>query len=535
MKDRLLSFSDFERMYESYGFLVEDEAAVKASPSIPDATKGDLGVDTKTNKPADTEDPFLALLASFGQIEKQEEKKEGGEAKKISEAAGDPPGGENEGRPEIGDQKTEEPAKNEAPKNDPDKPAVKAEAPVKIVKTPLAKAFDLKVVRRGEKSKRVEEIQKVLGITVDGKFGPATETAVKKFQKENGLLVDGKVGVQTYGTMLKIKKGITDSEEIQKLIEALAKLTPFILMHPDFYGIAQNVTIVTINNIQYVIVIPNQKNAEKAVEKLKEENVLTGGYEFLEKIAEAAKQVAKAVVYTTIGVFILPIAVAMSIVSGALSILEFAVKGVVSVVSSVVQGLAQLGNLAVRVAKGVWKAAKTTAQAIGSLVTGAVEILGKAVAGVAKGLIALAGALGSALAKVGMGLANAAWSILKGVGTACKDIWDGITGGAEVLYNAAKAGIKSLGKAAVEIGQTIVNTVKTTAAAAINFAKSAAETVVDTVKGAGRFIGSTVQAAGDFISDCGKGISSFFSSAVNDCYQETGDPLYESMMLKFAF
>ena len=36
---------------------------------------------------------------------------------------------------------------------------------------------------------------------VDGKYGPATENAVKMFQDEHGLIVDGKVGIKTW-TML---------------------------------------------------------------------------------------------------------------------------------------------------------------------------------------------------------------------------------------------------------------------------------------------------------------------------------------------
>lgn len=38
---------------------------------------------------------------------------------------------------------------------------------------------------------------------VDGKYGPATENAVKMFQDEHGLIVDGKVGVKTWAMLEK--------------------------------------------------------------------------------------------------------------------------------------------------------------------------------------------------------------------------------------------------------------------------------------------------------------------------------------------
>jgi hypothetical protein len=58
-------------------------------------------------------------------------------------------------------------------------------------------------LRRGAKSedKWVEYLQQLLGIEIDGKFGPATETAVRKFQTDNKLQVDGIVGNQTWAAL----------------------------------------------------------------------------------------------------------------------------------------------------------------------------------------------------------------------------------------------------------------------------------------------------------------------------------------------
>jgi peptidoglycan hydrolase-like protein with peptidoglycan-binding domain len=48
---------------------------------------------------------------------------------------------------------------------------------------------------------RVEKLQKLLGIKVDGVFGDTTELAVKKYQKKNGLTQDGVVGPTTWAKM----------------------------------------------------------------------------------------------------------------------------------------------------------------------------------------------------------------------------------------------------------------------------------------------------------------------------------------------
>ena len=46
-------------------------------------------------------------------------------------------------------------------------------------------------------SAEVADIQRKLGITADGDFGPETEAAVKEYQRANGLAVDGIVGTNT--------------------------------------------------------------------------------------------------------------------------------------------------------------------------------------------------------------------------------------------------------------------------------------------------------------------------------------------------
>ena len=48
---------------------------------------------------------------------------------------------------------------------------------------------------------RIEKLQKILGIKVDGVFGDTTELAVKKWQKKNNLIQDGVVGPTTWAKM----------------------------------------------------------------------------------------------------------------------------------------------------------------------------------------------------------------------------------------------------------------------------------------------------------------------------------------------
>jgi hypothetical protein len=56
-------------------------------------------------------------------------------------------------------------------------------------------------LQRGSTGDSVRYIQSVLGIKVDGQFGPITDRAVRAFQARHGLRVDGIVGPITYGRM----------------------------------------------------------------------------------------------------------------------------------------------------------------------------------------------------------------------------------------------------------------------------------------------------------------------------------------------
>ena len=56
-------------------------------------------------------------------------------------------------------------------------------------------------VKRGSKGEGVKWVQWYVGVDCDGKFGPATEAAVKTWQTKHGLVADGKVGPLTRTAM----------------------------------------------------------------------------------------------------------------------------------------------------------------------------------------------------------------------------------------------------------------------------------------------------------------------------------------------
>lgn len=83
----------------------------------------------------------------------------------------------------------------EAPK--PVTPAPVTPAPA----TPVAKP--LPTLRQGSTGSAVKVLQKKLGITVDGSFGPKTKAAVVAYQKKHGLAPDGCVGPLTWAQLNK--------------------------------------------------------------------------------------------------------------------------------------------------------------------------------------------------------------------------------------------------------------------------------------------------------------------------------------------
>lgn len=71
----------------------------------------------------------------------------------------------------------------------------------------------MNIIKLGSKGEDVKTLQKCLGLTQDGIFGPNTEKIVKEFQAKNKLVADGIVGNSTWNLLLKSSSnGISESD-----------------------------------------------------------------------------------------------------------------------------------------------------------------------------------------------------------------------------------------------------------------------------------------------------------------------------------
>jgi|688.fasta_scaffold659398_1 putative chitinase len=71
-----------------------------------------------------------------------------------------------------------------------------------VAETREAEDVEYVTVRLGSNNATVKAVQKALGLTADGAFGPGTEKAVKAWQTAHGLAADGIVGPATIKKML---------------------------------------------------------------------------------------------------------------------------------------------------------------------------------------------------------------------------------------------------------------------------------------------------------------------------------------------
>ena len=80
------------------------------------------------------------------------------------------------------------------------------------------------LLKKGDSGDDVKALQKALGITADGIFGPKTEEAVKSFQKTKGLYVDGLVGNATQAALgLKFKDNSVDDLQCDIILSGITR------------------------------------------------------------------------------------------------------------------------------------------------------------------------------------------------------------------------------------------------------------------------------------------------------------------------
>jgi len=452
MPSKIMSFGEFEKVYEANSYLLEDEAA--AAPPKDDSETavvsddGSIGV-----QPTE----ILDLLKELGGKE--------GEA-------------ESEAEPE-----SDEDVPNES-----------------LVEQETVNT--LKSAKMGEKSERVKDIQNLLGLKTTGNFDQATKDSVMKFQAEQKkknpkIVVDGIVGNQTYGLMLKVKKGITNQSDIASMLDkfqksgktvvSVTKAGKNIALDPRLYEVFEKIEIITNNGTTYVVATPRRDAATKVAE-LKKSGLLGADFSWLLAVPAA---IGKAIVYTAIGAVVVQVEIAKAMVNAAIAAGAYVGQKSMAVASNIAYGVAQIGNWVK--AKGVqaWATLKQDAKEALAVWAGFNQKSKEVLKSSAEGILAFGAAVAASLAKeaqaarmithkmameLGKGL-NQAWEQTKTLGELVKTGLTKIKGGAQALvakvqseYDKVVARTKAIGNAVEagfkQAGQNVNNALKASVTAA---------------------------------------------------------------------
>lgn len=91
------------------------------------------------------------------------------------------------------------------------------------------------MLSQGSTGEAVRQLQNLLGISVDGKFGPATKAAVVTFQRAHGLAADGVVGPLTWQALIPVAPSpapAPSGREPNELANDAPASTPIVLPTP---------------------------------------------------------------------------------------------------------------------------------------------------------------------------------------------------------------------------------------------------------------------------------------------------------------
>lgn len=442
MENKLLSFNEFETLYESFGFIAEAE--------VPDFTP---------EKSKITSDDLMSLFA-------EEEVDEALDTKQFS------------------------------------------------------------VIKKGEKSERVKQLQKDLDIkAVDGIFGSELENKVKEFQTTNKLTVDGKVGVQTLRKMLELKgdkePDVTIKKKYIKLINPTPEQAKEAGIDPELIKL-YDVTIVWNGETQYVILMPKKDTATK-IKDLKAKGTSFKGFEWL---LEGLKYAGKALIYTATGLVVATLEIAKAIIMGIGSAISFVAKGAAYVMGAALQGIVSISKWIAKKGKEAYAKVSATAEKLwADFCTGFAKIAKASVEAFTSFMIALK-PLGYILTGIAIKTFKSVVTLLS---PAVKAIVQGVKDGAAFI----KAGMEWIGKNVKNGAIALKNGIelgwkKTTDATqkAWNGAKSVTKQAGEKMYKAAE---DAYTAAASFLSD----MYSTGKKAWESLSELTGNPIFESE--EFAF
>jgi peptidoglycan hydrolase-like protein with peptidoglycan-binding domain len=421
-------------------------------------------------------------------------------------------------------------AEAEAPAFSPEKTKVTSdELNALFGNKPVEEALDPKafsIIKKGETSDRVKQLQKDLGLPDFGKyngvFGDATEKAVREFQTKNKLTVDGKVGVQTLTKMLQLKGDKTPEKTIEtKYVIKTSSQANKAGIDPALLSI-YDITIVNNGEKQYVILVP-KKDAAAKVKALQAKGTFKG----FEWLAEGAKYAGKALVYTAAGLAAVPLAIANAMTAGIASAATFLVGGSAYVMGAAIQGIVNIGQWMAKTGKAAYAKVSDAADALyKGFCTGFAKVAKNSV----QAFTAFMGAA-KAVGYVATGIALSAFKAIssvlspavKAIVQSAKDASAFVNAGIDWIGKNVKNGVVAL-KASVTKGW---ENVKNATMKAWNGAKDAA-------KSAGE---NMYKAAEDAYNSTANYLSSMYSAGKKfweSLGDVSGDPIFEDIDFTIA-
>ena len=126
------------------------------------------------------------------------------------------------------------------------------------------------MLQQGSRGSAVTALQKKLGVTADGIFGPATAAALRSYQRSHGLAVDGIAGPQTLGKMglsagggsgksSSGSKPAASGAEAQKFAEDYGYQLAFLKSDKELYGIFLDAMNHDLDATKFIAKVKNSK------------------------------------------------------------------------------------------------------------------------------------------------------------------------------------------------------------------------------------------------------------------------------------